>query len=663
MKKINLLFLFFYQCIAFQALGQSITDADSPVKKGPEGVYFFAAFQAEKSKGIADMYKNFEQLQGQFSYDNKTFKTITILTRPKTYTELAQRLGEASMAELKNYYATQNEDEIFKKIMNFNLGSIFLLMDKSFSKLIGFTGYAAFSKAKPVAYRLIGINSNGQSETIYTVKDNGVLPPLPKANLSHHMINDSVVNLTWYIPAENNERALYASIYKKSGNTYQKLPLIILGNKIKDSIKYNFSENVSSDNFYQYYISIEDYGGFTGPSSDTANMLAVSARQIKSIKNFMLKDSLGDVYVSWNGIPNKGYFSGIEISKSRAALDKFVVLDTLPITDTSFVDQNIIPGTLYYYSIKALAYPFTYIEGLPSATANINIENKSSKPFAPTAVVAVNEEKNIRLSWEDNPELDLYAYFVYRGTNANNMEQVSGIVQGNNWLDTSVTLSGLTTYAYAVKVMNRGQRMSEASAPVYIKPLRLSEVPAIGGITGIPKDDGYLLQWENIAANYTSIIGYVLLRKASNEKEFFPVAQSIIEGASYTDSTSLQPNTKYEYAVAAIDYNGSIGQLSPSVFYTANNNKLKSPADFSAFIDNGKIKIKWPEEANGLLNKKVNIYRKSSAEKDFKLIGTSAGNEFTDEKTVSKILYTYSLSVSLNNMESEKSTTQSVRAK
>ncbi|MEO7047034.1 MAG: fibronectin type III domain-containing protein, partial [Ferruginibacter sp.] len=177
------------------------------------------------------------------------------------------------------------------------------------------------------------------------------------------------------------------------------------------------------------------------------------------------------------------------------------------------------------------------------------------------------------------------------------------------------------------------------------------------------KDAGYQLQWENIADNYTSVTGYILLRKASNETEFFPVAQHIIEGAVYTDSSQLIPGIKYEYAVAAIDYNGSVGQLSPSVYYEPKTTNLKPPSSFTAFIDNGKIKIKWPDEANKLLNKKINIYRKSSSEKAFKLIGSTADNDFTDEKTVSNVLYTYSLSVSVNNMESEKSITQSVRAK
>ncbi|MEO5942393.1 MAG: hypothetical protein ABIP30_17240 [Ferruginibacter sp.] len=656
--------LFLILFISVTAGAQSISEVNSPVKKGPKGVYFLAVNPLAQKKTDTDVYKKYKQMEGQFSYDNKSFKTVTVLSQPVNYQELERRIGTQEIAQLKNGFGVQNGDSLLHKMSKVDYKTIFYYLNKDFSLAMGFTGYAAYEKRTPLAYRLLGKTENGQTEIIYTIlEDNIPMKELPKAILGKNLINDSMVTLKWKVPGKYAQRAIFASLYKMEDNIFKKVPGYILGNNQDSVIEYNYTDSVAPDNFYKYYITVEDYGGFSGPPSDTASMLAVSSRQMRSIKNFTLKDSAGSVHLNWNGIPDKGYFSAIEVSKSRNALNDFVVLDTIPITDTTYDDLGIVAGTQYYYSIKAIAYPFTYIKALPSATANINIENKSSKPFAPTAFSAINEDKNIRLSWEDNPELDLYAYFVYRGTNENNMEQVSGIVQGNTWLDSSATLSGLTTYAYAIKVMNRGQMMSDASKATFIKPARATTVPAIGGLTGLKKDAGYQLQWENIADNYTSVTGYILLRKAGNEKEFFPVAHQIIEDAVYTDSSQLIPGIKYEYAVAAIDYNGSVGQLSPSVYYEPKNTNLKPPSSFTAFIDNGKIKIKWPDEASKSLNKKINIYRKSSAEKTFKLIGTSGSNDFTDEKTVSKMLYTYSLSVSLNNIESEKSITQSVRAK
>lgn len=665
--KIQKLFLLFLPFILFasRAVTQDINDVNSPVKKGPEGVYFFTGLTSNNTADFFRLYKKYEKFEGQFSNSGENFKTVTVITEPKTYEEFEKRISKETADSYKKVFKVKNNDSLLFKIKAVNQFSVFLFMDKNFSEAMGVIGYAKYLSGKPKAYRLVGIAKGGQPEVIYTINDDGKpAPELPKPALSKYLINDSVVTIEWSVPYKYAGRAVFADVFKKDGEKFEKLQQALLGNIDGDSvIKYKYTESVNADHFYNYYITVEDFGGNMGPSSDTVNSLAVSARQIKSIKNFKLVESKGGIHLSWNGIPDKGYFSAVEISKSRMATKDYVVIDIIPITDTTFEDRKIVAGTQYYYKIKALAYPFANIKALPSAMATINVENKSSKPFAPTALAAKNEDKNIRLSWEDNPELDLYAYFVYRGTNANNMQQVSGIIQGNTWLDSSSTLSGLTTYAYSLKVMNRGQMMSDASQPVYIKPARATQVPAIGGLTGLKRDAGYQLRWENIADNFTSVTGYILLRKASNEKEFFPVAPGVIEGALYTDSSQLLPGIKYEYTVAAIDYNGSVGELSPSVYYEPTSTYLKPPSTFTVFTESGKIKIKWPQDAGKTLNKKVNVYRKSSTEKTFKLIGTSGDDYYTDEKVVSNTLYTYSLSVSLNNLESEKSTTQSVRAK
>ena len=649
----------------FQVDGQTLNDEGSLVKRSIGGTYFYVTNLNNAVDNLFEGYKNFTQFEAQVMLGNNKWQTVRVLSMPKNDSELEERLGVKNTTDYRKALELKPGNSLLKSLLAFPDLPIALQLDKPLAMALGLAAFYPKDEKNVTAYRLLGEPKKGKSEIVYLVKDDGTAAPqLPSAKVSVVNVNDSLVNISWDMPMPKQKGNVFAHVFQQMGNKYEIQEEVIWNTNNEDtSLSFNFTKKVAPDELHHFYIITENVNGNLSPASDTANVVVVSAGQMTSIKNFKIADTLGQIKLSWGSFPNKGYFTGIEIRKSRQALEDYVTIDTIPITDSVYFDREIIPGTQYYYKIKALAYPFVYVEALPSAMGRINIENKSSRPFAPTAFAAVNEDENIRLTWEDNPELDLYAYFVYRGTNENNMEQISGIVQGNTWLDSSVTLSGLTTYAYAVKVMNRGQMMSDASQPIFIKPARLTVVPAIGGLSGMAKDAGYQLRWENIADNFTSVIGYILLRKASNEKEFFPVAQNVIETSMYTDSSQLLPGIKYEYAVAAIDFNGSVGELSPSVFYEPIKNSLKPPSGFSAFIDNGKIKIKWPDEANKLLNKKVNIYRKSSAEKVFKLIGTTDSNEFTDEKIVSKVLYTYTLSFSLNNTESEKSISQSVRAK
>ncbi|MEO7048428.1 MAG: hypothetical protein ABI091_24225, partial [Ferruginibacter sp.] len=510
----------------FQAGAQTLNDPESPVKRTTNGVYFYVNSLNSTVEKLADSYKNYNQFEAQVMMGNSKWETVKTLSMPDNDAVLEERIGKKDEAEYRKALDLKPGVSLLKSLLNLPDLPTALQLDKPLASALGLAAFVPYGEKKFTAYRLMGLQKKEKPNVIYTVKDDGTPAPLlPVAKVSEVFVSDSIVNISWEMPAPKQKGNVFAHVFQQIGNRYVMQEEVIWNTKNGDtSLSFYFTKKIAPDELHHFYIVTENINSFLSPPSDTADVVVVAARQIAAISNFNLLDTLAQIKLSWSALPNKGYFTGIEIRKSRKALEDYVTIDTLAITDSVYFDREIIPGTQYYYKIKALAYPFVYIEALPSAMARINIENKSSKPFAPTALNAVNEDKNIRLSWEDNPELDLYAYFVYRGTNENNMEQVSGIVQGNTWLDSSATLSGLTTYAYAVKVMNRGQLMSDASKAVFIKPARITTVPAIGGLTGLKKDAGYQLQWENIADNYTSVTGYILLRKASNETEFFPVA-------------------------------------------------------------------------------------------------------------------------------------------
>jgi fibronectin type 3 domain-containing protein len=425
-------------------------------------------------------------------------------------------------------------------------------------------------------------------------------------------------------------------------------------------------DNALPGTFYNYYIVPIDFADNESPfTSDTAKLVTLGNKKIEPIQNLEARDTLNTVVLNWKPLPLQGYYSGIMILKSRKPTEDFVVIDTVASSASSYTDRNVIPGGHYYYQVRAIMSPLSDIKQLPSAMINITVSNKRKKPFAPQGLRAENEGKNIRLRWEMNPELDLFAYYVLRGTNPKNMQVVANKVQDITWVDTSVMLSGQTTYVYALQVMNQQQTLSDTSAPVFIQPVRSSmQLPNIGGLTGNIFGNRVQLRWEDVAARNYSVTGYIVLKKEKGSDKFMVANTTLLRAASYTDTLTDNKGTVYEYAIACMDESGNISNLSNSIFASVAVQKPMPPTKIYISQTQANVNLSWaPVSLNNNAAVSYIVYRKMEGQAAFTKLTTTAISkpEYTDATAQSGKLYSYAISTVAAGVEGNKSDVENWR--
>jgi len=102
---------------------------------------------------------------------------------------------------------------------------------------------------------------------------------------------------------------------------------------------------------------------------------------------------------------------------------------------------------------------------------------------------------------------------------------------------------------YTVRAQ-RGEVMSEPSAPTCLTPIDIFPPSAPSGLAAVPSEGSISLVWEPSTA--LDLGGYLVLRQEAGDATLQQLTDMPISEARYRD-TSVQPGTQYTYSVVAID--------------------------------------------------------------------------------------------------------------
>ena len=339
-------------------------------------------------------------------------------------------------------------------------------------------------------------------------------------------------------------------------------------------------------------------------------------------------------------MPNEGVYTGIQILKSRKSTDGFLEVATVSSSDSSYYDKEILPNVVYFYQLRPLTIGAKGFGLLPAASANIAVKNQDEIPFAPQGLkVWQDSTAQVQLNWDVNSEIDQFAYYVLRGTSKEDMRIISPALRTNIYTDSLSNLDGQTTYFYAVKLMNISQKMSDASTAVIFKPLKVEFVPYPSGISARFADGMVKLLWEDMISKHDDVIGYKIYRKGKADKEFKLLNDTLLNTVVYEDTTTAVGET-YEYGITAVNGSASQSILSPVTSVTIPvSSVLAPPADLYVLNKVEGVYLSWPVQSDA---KNLNvIYRKASAEKDFKMIAEISSDNYIDVSVQKGILYSY----------------------
>ncbi|HLK29090.1 MAG TPA: hypothetical protein VKT28_10975 [Puia sp.] len=648
--------------------------------KGP--VLFFGSSsinnKSKDSKGSQYTLTRTEQKNG-------AVKQLQLPGMAKDFSSLKKIAGETITKQLQHQLKLNSETALWEYIQSHPdlSGYGLMVLNAPFRLAMG----AAYideevkdKKGETFTYTLqvSGTSNNNYSSSI-TI---GHASDFNAPQLSVSKATDSFVSIRWKAKM-NNDFPYFALVYKQIGGrgNFQKLNARILVSKKNDSAYFLFNEKVNANNAYKYFIRptdlLDNEGAF---NSDTVSLVAANFSKLPSITQLKATDTLNSILLSWKQLPSNPLLTGIEIQRSRDSRGDYVIIDTINASSNIYHDTKLLPHVAYYYRLAVL-HAGTQEKNKFYTKVSAARQKTNHTPDAPYGVTVKSTEKGVRIAWQPVNDLDLYAYYVYRGTSLQSkMEVISPSLTDTVFTDTTSNLSRQTAYVYAVKCVSNGAKESPFSEKVSAHlPFGKERPLTPGGIRTTVRNNRLFIEWEDVKKNDPAIIGYILYKQKAGNKplqyaankpasieatrlQLEPAVQGVITVPYYEDSIS-QHGDKYEYLVSAIDQFGTESGLSATAS-SPNLSKIMitPPAQvYVRSVEDG-VAIQW-EEADAANVQSFAIYRRSITEKSAKKIATvkSPTNQYTDKQVAQGNLYVYSIVAITVSGESNASIEKSIR--
>ncbi len=666
------------------ASGQ-VTDHDNElVRWTPDGVLVFVSIGALSEDHPIDGAIQAVVYRSIGSANN--FQEIARIERAANWDKFSERGGQELIEDLRDALQMDESSDLWdyvKQNPHIDDYGLNLALDRNMWHAFGtvFVDEESvdLTPGQEVKYRVRHEMEDGsQPDTLYqgTVVI-GEEPAIEAPEVINRIERKNEVGALWASPVEGSEDAIFAHVYRQHEpeGGFEKVPGRIFANREDDMIIYSWRENIEPDRSLRYYIQPVDIAGVPGPRSDTLTVISVDYENLPLMGSVLARDTTSGIHLSWESVEHKPYLSGIEIQRSRNADRGYIVLDTLSVQQTEYLDTNLIPNQTYHYRFRIVT--IREMNNLPSAVASASFRNTEISPSIPSGLRAEQEGDGIRLHWDSIEEPDLFGYYVYRGTSRHDsMAVVSRAIRDTTtFLDRSEELHGRTNYVYAVRAVNMSDMESEFSNMVVARPDRLVRPPAPMGIAGYAEQNKIRISWRNEQRRDGAIAGYHLYRStaqpgsypegegASVQAErtgFERINNEMLTTMSFED-IDVEPGETYYYALSTEDHFGVESTLSEARRFRTSTASLLPPSRVSARTVTGGVEIRW----NRTLQQDVEnyrIYKRARGEESPSLIGTvsSETTRFTDGNVVPGTLYWYSVSVVRGEQESSRGREQSV---
>ncbi|RBP34405.1 fibronectin type 3 domain-containing protein [Oceanihabitans sediminis] len=598
----------------------------------------------------------------------KKMQKVTELSFPGSPKEMQKKLGEKGSSIILKKLNANNMDEAYSLIKQHGVDTLGLaIISPIVQEAFGLTYVdSSWEVGQKVSYHFDRVSSNKAEKDIYSESLNGKLPQYTsKYKLLQYWSADSIAFTRWGAKVPSSESTpLYAQLYtlEASKKEFSVADLTYINRTDTDSTYVSFSKPIKPNSRIAWYIRTIDAAGNLGKPSDTLYAIHFNKNKIAPIENLKVRDTLNSLLVTWKPLPSKAYYTAIQILKSRKLGEDYVVLDTIAPSKSSFMDKQVIPGSSYFYKVRPLLFDLPGVEPMVFTEASGYKEvSEELAPSTPQGLQAVNKEGKITLSWLPNPELNIFGYYVLRGTSLNNMKVINGPIKSHHYIDSTFSKSYSGQYTYALQVLNNGQKMSDTSKVVSVSIRQATVLLSPGGVQARRVPEGIHLEWENTRIKDNSIVGYILYRREKGEATYQLLSNKPISLPAFLDSNTIS-GKNYEYAVSSIDAWGNQSILSPFVSVSADSDSyLKPPSSISLRNLSSGIEVSWPKPYDAGTREYV-IYRSAIKSNSFDKIATvNPASPYVDKNVQENTLYKYAISVKSNNKEGSKSSEQLIR--
>ena len=362
-------------------------------------------------------------------------------------------------------------------------------------------------------------------------------------------------------------------------------------------------------------LAVSAAGFDPGAATVPANVKLVSAKAVS-----------GGIQVTWNEADGAVKY---RVYRKDAVNTVWKVIAT--VTGTSYVDKSAAAGVTYSYTVRGVDADGELSPGFDRTGVSATIP----KPTVP-ANVTLGDAKvvsgGIQVTW--NEADGAVKYRVYRKDAVNTVWKVIATVTGTSYVDKSAAAG--VTYSYTVRGVDADGELS----PGFDRTGVSATIPKPTAPANVTLGDAKVVTG-GIQVTWNEADGaakYKVYRKDAANTVWRVIAT--VTGTSYTDKTA-KIGTKYNYTVRGVAADGKT--LSPGFDRTGVSATISAPTNVKlvgAKAVNGGIQVTW-QQANGAV--KYKVYRKDTANTDWKVIATVSSASYVDRTTKIGTKYTYTV--------------------
>ncbi len=339
-------------------------------------------------------------------------------------------------------YRSDNDNSTYVKINSSNL----IVSEYLDTSRTGGVTYYYYVKA----YDLAGNPSANSTEVWTTVFD---APPAAPAGLTA-TAGIRQVTLNWNANTEDdlNRYDIYRSTTSGSGFAL-----------VANTTGITFTNTGLSGGITCYYIiNAVDNAGNISANSTQVYATAQSAPPVG------LSATAGDTEIVLSWTPNTTD-SVAQYKIYRSLTQGGGYTNTANVTTANFTDTGLMNGWTYYYVVTT----FDTAGGESAYSSEVYAMPIGDPPDAPTGLTATPGISQVSLNWNDNNEIDLDYYEIYRSEVSGSGYTLVGTSETSDFINTANITNGIRYY-YVVKAVNyAGQKSgysNEANARPYAPP-------------------------------------------------------------------------------------------------------------------------------------------------------------------------------------------------
>ena len=335
----------------------------------------------------------------------------------------------------------------------------------------------------------------------------------------------------------------------------------------------------------------------------------------------------GGIQVTWNEADGAAKY---KVYRKDAANTVWRVIAT--VTGTSYTDKTAKIGTKYSYTVRGVGADGELSPGFDRTGVSTTIPAASTTPANVTLGDAKVVTGGIQVTWQQAD--GAVKYRVYRKDAVNTKWTAIATVTGTSYVDKSAAAG--VTYSYTVRGVGADGELS----PGFDRTGVSATIPKPTAPANVTLGDAKVVTG-GIQVTWNEADGaakYKVYRKDAANTVWRVIAT--VTGTSYTDKTA-KIGTKYNYTVRGVAADGKT--LSPGFDRTGVSATISAPTNVKlvgAKAVNGGIQVTW-QQANGAV--KYKVYRKDTANTDWKVIATVSSASYVDRTTKIGTKYTYTV--------------------